>query len=273
MALFKKECPICGADSIDKNLSTGGVNVCQSCYSKVYFTQEPFSLTPEKLAEHIAYREENQKLLNSFVPQGELDLSSSRVLYNDETHQFYYMNALQRRSFDEHGDFIYAPAPYLYSYDQIQGYDYFENDSVVSSRDGVGKAVGGAVLFGVAGAIVGNAMRKESTKSRITNMRVALMLDNPYQNVAEFVFKQGTGVIYGSSEYVTLKRQADSLIELFDHMTGKDSMNDGQLEGTGSSSGRLSPSDEILKLKSMLDQGILTEDEFSVMKQKLIEQM
>lgn len=273
MALFKKACQICGAECIDKNLNIGGISVCNNCYWKAYYPQDPFSLKVEELAEHIKYREKNLELMKAFTPQEELNLTTCRILYNDSARQFYFMNAAQRRIFEERGSFSNVPIPYLYSYDSIQGYDYYENDSQIVSKDGVGKAVGGAVLFGVAGAIVGNAMRHESSNTQITNMRVSLLLDNPYQSVAEFVFKHGNGVTYGSADYIKLKQQADLLLGLFDHMAGKDDEKNGQPKQEGCSSKPFSPSDEIMKLKSMLDEAIITEEEFATMKQKLISQM
>lgn len=142
----------------------------------------------------------------------------------------------------------------------ILSYDLIENGSTVSSG-GLGRAAVGAMAFGGAGAIVGAVTGKKKQTKLVNELRIKLGIndiDNPvlYINLIDKPIKSS------SSEYSQAMAQANKIISTLDVLTA------GTNEANNESP--FSAADEIRKFKSLLDDGIITQEEFEAKKKELI---
>ena len=141
----------------------------------------------------------------------------------------------------------------VYSFDEIDSYETQNTagETISKSKGGVGRAVAGGLLFGGAGAMVGATTGKRS--STVINV----------QSEATIYLKTHMGkrteTIIGTTEILAF---LDKILDEAEQDTEKKS-----LPETNNTS---STADELLKLKSLLDAGILTQDEFDAEKKKIL---
>ena len=132
---------------------------------------------------------------------------------------------------------------------------------------GLGRAVLGGILFGGVGAIVGGITGAGRIKQVCRSMKLSVSLKNAHVNVAYIHFistevKTG-GFIYRTAQ--DCSQRCSSLLE-----TILDENRSMELTAEYNSTQVYSTADEILKFKALLDQGILTQEEFQAKKKELL---
>lgn len=153
----------------------------------------------------------------------------------------------------------------IYDLDSISSFEIVENGSAISSG-GLGRAALGAVTFGGAGAIVGAVTGKKKTKSVIEQLLIKIMLndlDNPviYINLINKPVKQD------SIEYSSAIRTADIILSSLDTVISQMNSADNQPD---ESNNNVSAADEIRKYKELMDDGIISAEQFEVKKKELL---
>lgn len=273
MALFqrKRNCPTCGTEYEGDGFAIAISTVCKDCFYKASLQNLNSIRTDADLIKHMEYRDNNHKKLEAFTPTFSVELDDLALFADDDSKQFYWLNAAQMRSLHECGTYRNVREPEVFSYEELISYGYYENGSQVQNKSGLSRAIVGGLIAGGAGAIVGGMTGSKETQSAISNMMVTIALDNPYRTTHEFIIENSNQIKYGSGEYVQLKNKADSIIAFFDHISGNEAT--GEESETSVSDSSPSFSDEIIKLKELMDQGILTADEFVEAKQKLISKL
>lgn len=271
MAIFskKKTCPTCGNEYEGNGYSVAENVICENCFNKISLQDSWLIRSESDLVQHIKYRNENHLRLEAFAPTYSVETPTYLFYADDNSRQFYWLNAAQRRSLQNYGQYKDIPEPEVYSYDELLSYGYYENEGQIQAKGGVGRAVVGGLIAGEAGAIVGSVTGSKTTRSVVSSMMVTVVLDNPYRASYEFILKNSSSIRQGSGEYVRAKREADKIVGFFDHVSGDTSPIENN-EPAPTSGVSESISDEIVKLKNLMDQGILTEDEFAEAKRRLI---
>jgi len=166
---------------------------------------------------------------------------------------------------------------YIYDYTQILQCELMVDGETVlkhSTSSMVGRAVLGGILTGGVGAIIGGVTGKSTQKETINNIDLKVIINDTSNPVFRINFlnlkvKKGT----------PLYKKAYQKIELW-HGIISGLMRQGQDEkpltaaaNVPTSTGTpVSVADEIRKLKGLLDEGILTQEEFNAQKAKLISQ-
>lgn len=153
----------------------------------------------------------------------------------------------------------------IFDLNSISSYELVENNSTISSG-GLGRATLGAITFGSTGALVGAVTGRKKTKSVIEKLLIKITLNNLetpviYINLINSPIKQD------SMEYSSALRTADiilsSLNTVISQMTAVDSKkNDDNTI--------VSTADEIRKYKELMDDGIISSEEFEVKKKELL---
>lgn len=137
----------------------------------------------------------------------------------------------------------------IYSFDEIDSYE-LENtagETIIKSKGGLTRAAVGAVTFGGAGAIVGASTSKK--KATVKNV----------QSEATITLKTHMG------------KRIEKIIATPEILAFLDTILDqAEADQPASAQQNTSVADELLKLKSLLDAGIITQDEFDQQKQKLL---
>ena len=142
----------------------------------------------------------------------------------------------------------------------IIDYDYSEiGESIASS--GLGRALAGGILFGGAGAVVGAVTGRKKSKLICNSLKVKITTKNINNPVvyADFITTstKKSSIIYKT--YYDLAQKCLSTLQLIVNWNQK-------VKETPISS----DADEILKFKNLLDQGIISQDEFEAKKKQLL---
>ncbi len=150
--------------------------------------------------------------------------------------------------------------PRIYNYSDIVDFELLEDgESIVSG--GLGRALVGGALFGGVGAIVGGVTGGKKSKPICTNLNVKITtndINNPVVYV-DFIntSTKKSSIIYKT--YYDLAQKCLSTLQLI--VNGNQEIKETPIG---------SDADEILKFKNLLDQGIITSEEFESKKKQLL---
>lgn len=150
---------------------------------------------------------------------------------------------------------------YLLKFEQLKSYSVVENDKIIEKNNGVSRAIAGGMMFGQAGAIVG-AVTKNNKIIETTNLlQLRILATNVAENNLFIPFLIGGKFKHDSFVYKDAISRLSSCISNIDNII--------------SSSKDLPVSDDLVeqlrKIKTLLDEGILTQEEFDKKKQELLE--
>lgn len=152
----------------------------------------------------------------------------------------------------------------LYRYDNILDYELLEDGETIT-KGGLGRAVAGGVLFGGLGAIVGGSTGKRKTKSICDSLRIKITLRNAIKQV-EYLDFISASTKKDSTIYKAAYNNAQEALSCL--AIACDAVK--QVEVNTQEAAPYSVADEILKFKNLLDQGIITEEEFKKKKSELL---
>jgi hypothetical protein len=151
---------------------------------------------------------------------------------------------------------------HLFSYDQIVDFELIENGGSIASG-GLGRALTGGILFGGAGAVVGAATRKG--QATCNQLFVKITMKN-YDAPAFYIYLiNNTEVKKNSSTYISCMKIGQDLLSKLQLI-----VNEIESETTTLVSGAIDAADEIRKFKSLLDDGIISAEEFEMKKKQLL---
>lgn len=151
---------------------------------------------------------------------------------------------------------LFKSTPACFNYKELKSFDVIEDGNTV--KGGLGRAAVGGLALGGAGAVVGAVTGK--TKKTISEYKVKLNLDNllqPYYvlSILDFETKKN------SAHYREIEKSMNDTIAGIQHI----------LEVNNSSEGNsTSDLDDLRKLKSLLDDSIITQEEFDTKKKQIL---
>lgn len=146
----------------------------------------------------------------------------------------------------------------IVSIDSIKSFEIIQNGQSISSGS-LGRAVVGGVLFGGAGAVVG-ALTGRKSKTKITELRIKLTIDD-INNPVFYIPILAKEVYSDTADYHVAAQAAEEVISTIDVMISKNQAPEGQTS---------SAADEIRKYKELMDDGIISAEEFEVKKKELL---
>lgn len=157
----------------------------------------------------------------------------------------------------------------IYNLDDINGYEVIENGESVTSG-GLGRAAVGALAFGGAGAIIGAVTGKKQSKSYVDSMEIKITmydLENPvvYISLINSKYKRSSLV------YKSQVKLADQVIATLDTLLRNSSPEIPVPLEQDEPASETSPIEEIRKYKELIDEGILTQEEFDAKKKELLD--
>lgn len=163
--------------------------------------------------------------------------------------------------------FVRIPLIERYSFDDVISYELIENGNIEKSK-GIGGAIIGGALAGVPGALIGYDISKKN-KNVCTEYKIIIRMKGSAPININYI-GGGVPVSYDSVQFNQYRKAANETIEgieLILDMVKKENeitMNSNENQIT-------SIADEIMKLKELLDQGIISEEEFVEGKKKLLQ--
>lgn len=206
--------------------------------------------TPEEKEQKLLYKEEMKNLLDQMEPTGKIALTAK---------------------WDDNLGVIYVGAFGLgtvIKYDTITNVQVKQEVKLITESTGktkkkgvITRSVVGGVLFGPAGAIIGGATAKEKTVGHTETRQeivktIVVTREDPYRPVLSFSYDSQLEdklrtILFENNQ----KKLPPTPVETIEYHETK----------------VVSIADEILKLKQLLDDDILTEDEFQAQKKKLLD--
>lgn len=151
----------------------------------------------------------------------------------------------------------------IYDYSALVNFELNEDGNSILQGKGLSTALGG-IAFGGVGALVGSAgKRKSQNTCTMLILRLSMKdINQPLINL-NYIFGE---VSKDSLTYKTAIENAKKLAATFSYIQ---SQNNDISESTLQKN-EISAPDELLKCKKLLDDGIITQDEFQSMKTKLL---
>lgn len=248
--MAKKVCDICGSEIgfLSQCRLKDGV-ACFDCMSKLgkQFSSYPDSFSKEQVKKGIA---------------GEIELiapvtcqCTNGVLVIDSTNKVLYQTLVLLQKTDD------IPL------DAIVGYTYNEDDK----QYGVGRTLGGAVigglLFSGVGAVIGSVIGA-NPKRRIKKISIDITYEiNGQCQIFTACLYKGKPLKPSGLEYNSYVKNAKIVMGQLDMLLEKKENAQSETVKTVSD---ISAADEIRKFKALLDDGIITEEEFAKKKNQLL---
>lgn len=171
--------------------------------------------------------------------------------------------------FDDINELILVPGGFLnndivYNYNNIIDFELLEDGESVASG-GLGRALVGGALFGGTGAIVGGVTGKRKNKEFCSSLRIKITL-NDINNPTIYINFINSKTKTNSFTYKTLFNSAQDCLSVLQIITNKENgTNNEEQQFNGQSN-----ADEIRKFKELLDEGIISEEEFELKKKELL---
>lgn len=172
---------------------------------------------------------------------------------------------INRKWFVPDGFFGGVKNPIIYSFDDIIAFELLEDGNSIT-KGGTGRAIAGGLLFGGVGAIVGGSTGKRKTKSTCIKLQIKITV-NSMSMPAVYI-----NLIAGETKtdgfiYKAAYSSAQNILSVLQVICEN---NKTLHETVSESTVATSSADEILKYKTLLDQGIITQEEFDAKKKQLL---
>lgn len=259
MGLFgKKEiCPLCDKPFGLTNLKfklDNGENICQTCATDLVGIwkkdQDPLkSLSIYELKE--MYK---KKGLVAFNPTEKVTSGFMSMSFDDKNKMF----AIKPNA---------TTPEYKGKYEELQSYELIENNKV-KTKSGLGKAIAGGVIAGPAGMIAGAVIGKgQQGPTVINSLSVKVTLKNGTYYPLIFISKTTKSDSLTAKVALTNVSKLTNKLNKIISSTETTQQIEQSLSAPQTSS---SAADEIRKFKDLLDDGIITQEEFDAKKKELL---
>lgn len=258
--MASKICVACGKSiglmTAKTTVADGGF-VCKKCLNSAGITDLNVPLPFDSVGT-AALISRRQEILSQYRSTKKI---VKKVFEVDEPHQLFKVNNTD-----------------IFEYSDLLNYDMLEDGEQVSSS-GFGQAVAGGFLFGPVGAIVGGINGGRKKKAVCHSLQLQLNLRNTICNKVCIEFLQQETKQNSSLYKDAVKRAQDCLgmlqiianINMSNEVDTTEPPEIHQQEKSSDSMPNISAADEILKFKSLLDSGIITEEEFEAKKRQLLD--
>lgn len=247
----KGTCSICGKEKTSKKLSDGFV--CSKCLDLCGNNRNTFKKLQDTTTNEILEEIEKEK-------QANLDIANfvgtrgvgKLIKFDDNAKKILFPKTLLTKA-------------RIYNYSELLGYEILEDGNTIT-KGGPGSAVVGGALFGGIGAVVGGLTGGKKSKEVVRSLKVKIVLDNKivpaeYIELLKTEFKKD-GFVYRSA-----KQEAEDIIAILTSISAeneKNQTNNSNIQNTND------PITEVKRYKELLDNGIITQEEFDKKKKELL---
>lgn len=253
MGLFKNKsvCAICGGKAgFTKTVIKDG-KICPDCRKKLSKNIAGLkSKTVDDIKKHLEYREENEDVFKSF----NVTNNAGKRLFEDRDNKKFYVATDDKKC-----------APDVFDYSQLVDY-HIEEDGNIIKKSEVGSAIESGLLFGAKAA---EKLGGRKNKNIVKSLKIVLTVRSEWtQTVTIPIINAETE--RGSKFCKLSKKVFKSCISILDGILAyKEPAAPAFADGPSTP---VSAADEILKFKSLLDAGAISEEEFAANKKQLLGQ-
>lgn len=252
MGLFsrkKEKCVICNIEEGSKKISDG--MICSKCLQEAgLFLPINKTLkvtTSDDVRNSLIESKNNKELYSNFVAT-----KTTGYFIADEKNKLWIIPGKK------------GVIPKVYKFTDIVNYELLEDGETITKGGGLGRAIAGGILFGGVGAVVGGVTGGRKSKELINSLRIKITIKNNrtpelYINLITMKTKS-TSMLYKLSY-----EGAQSVLSILDLIADENKTGNDTPSGSN-----ISVADELIKLKKLVDQGVITEEDFNLQKDKLI---
>ncbi|QUH20255.1 SHOCT domain-containing protein [Alkaliphilus sp. B6464] len=260
MGLFgKKEmCSICNNHE-GKNKLSGHV-ACNHCFANGRYFLSPVEIMNSKnlelsvMIDAVNKATRSEELSNVFSTTQQI----ADNFYIDENNRLW---AVIVDTFNEKKRIVFK-------FEDVAAFELLQDGETIT-KGGIGSVVTGSLIARDMGAIIGGLIGSKQTKKVIQKFEIRVDLKDSFKPFYINLLKGvgwGTSIKSDSLPYKTACKDAENILSALSRLTDLG----GSVEESSVTSTSLS--DEIIKLKALFDEGILTEEEFNAAKARLLQQ-
>lgn len=211
------------------------------------------------------------KIYNQIIAEFQMLANSYPIHFFNKTKSYGNFGQLQHDAQNKLFRNTSFETPIMFSVDNVTGYDVFQNGQSVI-QGSAGRALIGGLAFGEVGAVIGAAGKKKiKTNSTVEFIFNLDFIDYPCHRI----------LLRGEKDkkikYETAMHNAQELAAILDQTLKNrsvhvhvDNPSDSSASQEPVQSQPASTADEILKYKSLLDMGAITQEEFELKKRQLL---
>lgn len=156
----------------------------------------------------------------------------------------------------------------IFAYDNLLSFELLEDGQSVI-KGGLGRAVVGGLLFGGVGAIVGGVTSGKKSKGICNSMKLRISLKNAHTDMVYINFIT-TETKTKSFTYKNAQDSAQKCITALETINDINQNSRIEYANPNNNVQTSSAADEIVKYKALLDQCIITQEEFDAKKKELL---
>lgn len=155
-----------------------------------------------------------------------------------------------------------------FKYEDIIDFELIQDGSSIVNKGGLGRAAIGGLLFGGSGAVVGSLTGSRKQTQTCTELRIKITINNTANPIIFIDFIKGVSYKKDSILYRQLAENAETVMSMLQVITSANASASTSKQQANTSTS--STADEIRKYKELLDDGIITKEEFDQKKQQLL---
>ena len=244
-------CSICGKEKTSKKLSDGFV--CSKCLDLCGNNRNTFKKLQETTKNEILEEIEKEKQANLDIANFVETRGVGKLIkFDDNAKKIIFPKTLLRKA-------------RIYNYSEVLEYEILEDGNTIT-KGGLGSAIVGGALFGGIGAVVGGLTGGKKVKEVVKSLKVKIVLDNKIVP-AEYIELLTTEFKKDGFVYRGAKQQAEDIVAILASIVSeneKNQVNNSNVQNTND------PITEVKKYKELLDNGIITQEEFEKKKKELL---
>ena len=244
-------CSICGKEKTSKKLSDGFV--CSKCLDLCGNNRNTFKKLQETTKNEILEEIEKEKQANLDIANFVETRGVGKLIkFDDNAKKIMFPKTLLRKA-------------RIYNYSEVLEYEILEDGNTIT-KGGLGSAIVGGALFGGIGAVVGGLTGGKKVKEVVKSLKVKIVLDNKIVP-AEYIELLTTEFKKDGFVYRVAKQQAEDIVAILASIVAeneKNQANNSNVQNTND------PISEVKRYKELLDNGIITQEEFEKKKKELL---
>jgi len=151
----------------------------------------------------------------------------------------------------------------IYNFEDILEFELIQDGETITSG-GLGRAIVGGALFGGIGAIVGGISGSKNSKSIVSNLKIKVTINNLETRPVYLSYIEDFLVEKDSWIYKKHIEEAHQVLSILSIITKQNEVMTKQSFETTSTA------DEIMKFKTLFDQGVITQEQFELKKTQLL---
>lgn len=263
MGLFSIEkCVICNNEvgALKRIKLKSKAYLCNNCIKKTGLMNDIDRLMnlsvegiKKRIRFHLADMKNNLKRVQNFNVTHKIE----NYIWFDDNHKWFVVLTEQfSKKIDKNS--------YVFKYDEIIDVDVLEDGTSIT-KGGLGEAIIGGALFGLAGTIVGATCKE--TKKICNQLKIKITTRNHDRQVV-YIDLISTEIEKDSALYKSILKVEQNILSKFKIII--DQIEQEKVNSTASNNDNLSPADEIKKYKELLDLGAISKKEFMDKKKQLL---